>query len=78
VFGALVPAPENDEEREHLEDLLIRLCKWETRDDEHMEQPDLKRAREMIQRGNGGGAFKDLDPMAGGGSIPLEALRLGC
>ncbi|MGY4707430.1 DUF1156 domain-containing protein [Candidatus Bipolaricaulota sp. J31] len=78
VFGALVPAPENDREREELKEFLIRLCKWETRDDERMEHPDLKRAREMIRRANGGEPPKVLDPMAGGGSIPLEALRLGC
>ena len=78
VFGALVPAPESDEERKRLKEFLIRLCKWETRDDERMEHPELKRAREMIRRANGGEAPKVLDPMAGGGSIPLEALRLGC
>ncbi|MCD5408685.1 DUF1156 domain-containing protein, partial [Candidatus Bipolaricaulota bacterium] len=78
VFGALVPAPENDREREALKEFLIRLYKWETRDDERMEHPDLKRAREMIRRANGGEPPKVLDPMAGGGSIPLEALRLGC
>ena len=78
VFGALVPAPESDEEREELKKFVIKLCKWETRDDERMEHPELKRARQMIRRANGGEAPKVLDPMAGGGSIPLEALRLGC
>jgi len=39
--------------------------------------PNLKRAREMIQRANGGGAFKDLDPMAGGGLDPSGGAALG-
>jgi len=53
VFGALVPAPESDKERERLKDFVIKLCKWETRDDERMEHSDLKRAREMIRRARG-------------------------
>ncbi|MHB8522738.1 MAG: DUF1156 domain-containing protein [Limisphaerales bacterium] len=34
--------------------------------------------REAIRRANGGCAPKVLDPFAGGGAIPLEAMRLGC
>jgi len=79
VLGALVPAPEEgEEERQRTADFVISLCKWETRDLEEMESPDLKRAREMIRQANGGEPPKVLDSMAGGGSIPLEALRLGC
>ncbi|HAF71479.1 MAG: Adenine-specific DNA methylase [Acetothermia bacterium 64_32] len=78
VFGALVPTPETEEERERMKGFVIRLCKWETRDLEEMESPDLKRAREMIRQANGSEAPRVLDSMAGGGSIPLEALRLGC
>lgn len=78
VLGALVHAPESDEERERMKDFVIKLCKWETRDLEEMESPDLKRAREMVRDANGGAPPKVLDSMAGGGSIPLEALRLGC
>ena len=34
--------------------------------------------REEIRKANGGRAPKVLDPFAGGGAIPLEAMRLGC
>ena len=34
--------------------------------------------REEIRKTNGGRAPKVLDPFAGGGAIPLEAMRLGC
>ena len=34
--------------------------------------------RAMIREGNGGLAPKVIDPFAGGGAIPLEAMRLGC
>ena len=34
--------------------------------------------REEIRKAYGGGAPRVLDPFAGGGAIPLEAMRLGC
>lgn len=34
--------------------------------------------REEIRKANGGRPPKVLDPFAGGGAIPLEAMRLGC
>jgi len=34
--------------------------------------------REEIRKANGGKPPKVLDPFAGGGAIPLEAMRLGC
>jgi len=40
--------------------------------------PDLQWFREEIRRAYGGRAPKVLDPFAGGGAIPLEAMRLGC
>ena len=41
-------------------------------------EPDLGRFREEIRRAYGGRAPRVLDPFAGGGAIPLEAMRLGC
>ena len=38
----------------------------------------LVELREEIRRFYGGNAPKVLDPFAGGGAIPLEAMRLGC
>src|SRR2546428_5996324 len=39
---------------------------------------DLNWFRERIREAYGGRAPKVLDPFAGGGAIPLEAMRLGC
>ncbi len=40
--------------------------------------PDLDWFRDEIKKAYGGRAPKVLDPFAGGGAIPLEAMRLGC
>lgn len=40
--------------------------------------PDLDFFREEIRKAYGGRAPRVLDPFAGGGAIPLEAMRLGC
>lgn len=40
--------------------------------------PDLEFFREEIKKAYGGRAPRVLDPFAGGGAIPLEAMRLGC
>src|SRR5713226_3374071 len=40
--------------------------------------PDLDWFRGEIRKAYGGRAPKVLDPFAGGGAIPLEAMRLGC
>ena len=40
--------------------------------------PDLDWFRKEIRKAYGGRAPKVLDPFAGGGAIPLEAMRLGC
>jgi len=40
--------------------------------------PDLEWFRQEIRKAWGGRAPRVLDPFAGGGAIPLEAMRLGC
>ena len=40
--------------------------------------PDLEWFRKAIRDAYGGRAPRVLDPFAGGGAIPLEAMRLGC
>ena len=40
--------------------------------------PELERFRREIREAHGGRAPRVLDPFAGGGAIPLEAMRLGC
>lgn len=65
--------PEQDAERARLHDLMKRLVIWENSNDETL----LTQAREEIRRSNGGTMPAVLDPFAGGGTIPLEAQRLG-
>lgn len=60
-------------ERERLHGIIRRLVKWENSSDEAL----LHQANEEILRSTGGRPPVILDPFAGGGSIPLEAQRLG-
>lgn len=60
-------------ERQRLFDLVERLVVWENINDEAL----LKEAHGEILKSTGGHPPAILDPFAGGGSIPLEAQRLG-
>ncbi|MEM3480933.1 MAG: DUF1156 domain-containing protein [Candidatus Korarchaeum sp.] len=73
-YAALIPAPESEEELREKGKFIAELSRWEN----SLNEKILKRAREDILRTNGGKPPKVLDPFAGGGSIPLECLRLGC
>jgi adenine-specific DNA methylase len=77
AFAALIddPGPEHPEEREELLELVKRITPWEAVKGGNSE--DIEKARELIQK-QYGRPPRVLDPFAGGGSIPLEALRLGC
>ncbi len=74
AYAALIPAPKDAREWQRERDFIIELSKWENSNNEQL----LERARRKILEANGGQAPKVLDPFAGGGAIPLEALRLGC
>jgi putative DNA methylase len=73
-FSALISAPKSQEETDRLRKLIVDLSKWEN----SLNTSILNQAREAILNSNGGKAPRVLDPFAGGGAIPLEALRLGC
>ena len=60
-------------ERQRLHTLLAKLVKWENSNDENI----LNEARAEIRKYMGEEPLIFLDPFAGGGSIPLEAQRLG-
>ncbi len=60
-------------ERHRLHRIISRLVVWENIHDEVL----LKEARVEILKSTGGNPPPILDPFAGGGSIPLEAQRLG-
>ena len=74
AYAALTPAPKNAEEWQKKRDFIIQLCQWENSNNQSL----LERARREILEANGGVPPKVLDPFSGGGSYPLEALRLGC
>lgn len=60
-------------ERRRLFTLITRMVNWDNIGDEHL----MREIREEIRRSTGEEPPAVLDPFAGGGSIPLEAQRLG-
>lgn len=60
-------------ERARLFAICEELVKWENSNDPHV----LEAARREIENSMGSEPIEFLDPFAGGGSIPLEAQRLG-
>jgi len=68
--------PDEPKRNEYLLDLVKDISPWEAVS--QAESPRLEEARHLIREAYGGRAPKVLDCFAGGGAIPLEALRLGC
>jgi putative DNA methylase len=66
-------AADHDTPRQRLFDFIEQLVQWESATDEGV----LGTARKLIQLATDGNPPPLLDPFAGGGSIPLEAQRLG-
>jgi putative DNA methylase len=62
-----------EKERQRLFRIIEELVKWENSNNETV----LEAAREEIRKSTGGSPPPVLDPFCGGGSIPLEAQRLG-
>ena len=60
-------------ERERLFDIIREMVKWENSNDERV----INKVRAEILRSTGGNPPPVFDPFCGGGSIPLEAQRLG-
>ncbi|MGB9824475.1 MAG: DUF1156 domain-containing protein [Candidatus Hydrothermia bacterium] len=73
-FAALIPATDDSAEREKIKNFIIELSKWEN----SLNKRIITEARENVLKVNNGKPPRILDPFAGGGSIPLEALRIGC
>lgn len=74
TLAALVDAPESDKQRKALEKLMLDLCQEEWPNSPQL----LEQAQALIRQAHGGRAPRTLDVFAGGGSMPLEAMRLGC
>jgi putative DNA methylase len=75
ILAALLP-DDPATRHEHLK-LIEQLAPWEAVSNGGSTSL-LQRARALIREACGGRAPRVLDPFAGGGSIPLEAMRLGC
>ncbi|QAV33175.1 Adenine-specific DNA methylase, contains a Zn-ribbon domain [Fervidobacterium changbaicum] len=73
-YAALIPAPNEIEEWEKKRHFIIELSKWEN----SLRKDLIYKVRKDILEANGGTPPKVIDPFGGGGSIPLEALRIGC
>jgi len=84
LFASLVDDPSShpdkfpteaaqDAERMRLHGIIERLVKWENSSNQHV----LDEARAEIMKSTGGNPPPVYDPFCGGGSIPLEAQRLG-
>ncbi|MCK9266179.1 DUF1156 domain-containing protein [bacterium] len=73
-YAALIPAPKNDIEWNKTKNFIVELSKWENT----LNPVIIEKAKEDILKANNGIPPKVLDPFSGGGSIPLECLRLGC
>jgi len=82
IFAALVDAPDDPAERQRLEDLIATIVDWDQVNCRGTAtpcpSPAIEEARRIIREQWGGEAPRVLDMFAGGGAIPLEALRLGC
>lgn len=76
VLAALLDDPEVETRRKELRRLIQQVTPWET-----VKEGDslaVQKVRSLVSEQFGGQPPRVLDPFAGGGSIPLEALRLGC
>jgi putative DNA methylase len=84
IFAALVPHPDDPKEAKRLQGFIASLANW----DNSIDNPAavdgkeahtyIAEARAYIKQAFPDRAPRVLDPFAGGGAIPLEALRLGC
>jgi len=72
VLGALLPEECGVDEK-----FIANLCRWEVHDGDPSGRYLLEQARALIRKRFGETPPRVLDSFAGGGSIPLEALRLG-
>jgi adenine-specific DNA methylase len=70
------PGPDQPERRAEIKRLIEQTTPWEAVKNGNSDA--IKKARRLVAEQYGDQPPKVLDMFAGGGSIPLEALRLGC
>jgi len=94
AYAALIPPPDDVLGWQKKRDFIVELCKWENSLNPHLleraRRDILEAHAQRLSAERGEPVTVDdieagrvprprvLDPFAGGGSIPLEALRLGC
>ena len=92
LLATLLPDPGTDDGRRELRRRIGGLIEEKAGADGRMKEetvggilhwgreglPEVAALREEIREAFGGRAPRVLDPFAGGGAIPLEAMRLGC
>jgi putative DNA methylase len=77
-FGLELSEETSQDLAEKIAKFFAELCRWEVHDGEPSGREILEKARALIRKRFPQGPPKVLDSFAGGGTIPLEALRLGC
>ena len=75
-FAALIDLPKEIKKRNELIQLIKKISTWESVKNGNNE--NIRLAQDIIKNHWGECPPKVLDPFGGGGSIPLEAFRLGC
>jgi adenine-specific DNA methylase len=73
-YAALIQASTDPGKLLERRKFIAKLARWESSTDKTI----IDEARAEISKATKGDPPKVLDPFGGGGSIPLEALRLGC
>ena len=74
IYASLIEPPKDIGEWGSKNEQIAELSRWEN----SLNYDMISRVQKEILESNDGAKPKVLDPFGGGGSIPLEALRLGC
>ena len=74
IYASLIPSLNEIKKIEREKEFIIEKSKWKN----SQNISSIREMRSKILKANKNIPQKVLDPFGGGGSIPLEALRLGC
>ena len=75
AFAALIDLPEESEKREEIKEIIAKMSSWD--EVKNGNGRWIRNAQKLLKK-QWGDNPKVIDPFSGGGSIPLETLRLGC
>ena len=76
AFAALIDLPSSSKEKKEINDIIKEITPWHTVKSNLT--PIILKSQQLISKQWHENPPKIIDPFSGGGSIPLEALRLGC